>query len=63
MHIEVTPSKGIQSRFPQRFFYFGIFCAMFLKYSLEFQCAGLYSKVICKCKINSPLLMFRLPLD
>lgn len=58
MHIEVTPPKGIQSRFLQRFFYFGIFCATFFIDSLKFQCASLYSAVICKCKINSPPLMF-----
>jgi len=58
MHTEVTPCKEIQSRFLERFFYFGIFCATFFTCSLKFQNAGLYSAVLCKCKINSPPLMF-----
>lgn len=37
------------------FFQFGIFCLPFITYSLKSQCVDLYSAVIYKCKISSPL--------
>lgn len=52
MHIEVTPSKGRQSRFLQKVFYVGIFSATFFIYSLKFQCAVSIPQLFANVKLT-----------